>query len=480
MKSKLLAFSLALIMIFALIPATAFAAGTVSVDDKCVFANGNAIEVVAQGSNTNILIGGVAQDLSPIAGDTANGYDLSGYEIFGGGDGRSAAVTFASTSITMSGGNVKSLIGGNFGKGNATAADCSKVTGDVRIKVTGGEVEDIFGGGYCNTSVGGTVYIDVKGATMDAGRSYIEGGCKGNGTEGSIDTTTQEITTNAVVNNVVMNIDGVSAMCVVAGGGGYTKVNTAKVKITNSTIGYLYAGGINGSVGDSAITLGSGAVIGGLAATKRGYLGKGKIVVGKGATVTNLYTGATTGCFSSDDDKASAVTGSMSIVVNGTVTNAYITPSINVVDGNVGATIPTLSVTGNTPIVMNVVGIDTGGKLGEITQFNVGGNASFSGNVEIVMPAADAATLTGKPLMLSDGAKLTNSTAQPVTVIVNGKEKPVQPGANITAAPKDDGGSEPLVPVVLIPATGSVSLWGAAAIICGIIVMAYAIKRKRA
>ena len=49
--------------------------------------------------------------------------------IYGGGDGREKAVTLPSTSITMTGGTVWNLFGGNYGEETKDENFCSTVEG---------------------------------------------------------------------------------------------------------------------------------------------------------------------------------------------------------------------------------------------------------------------------------------------------------------------------------------------------------------
>ncbi len=52
--------------------------------------------------------------------------------IYGGGDGREKAVTLPSTSITMTGGTVWNLFGGNYGEETKDENFCSTVEGECK------------------------------------------------------------------------------------------------------------------------------------------------------------------------------------------------------------------------------------------------------------------------------------------------------------------------------------------------------------
>ena len=79
--------------------------------------------------------------------------------VFGGSNGSAAPVTVDSTSITMTGGTVKRIYGGNYGKDNDANNQPSVVSGNVDIHISGDAVvtDIIAGGGLLNTAVNGTV-----------------------------------------------------------------------------------------------------------------------------------------------------------------------------------------------------------------------------------------------------------------------------------------------------------------------------------
>ena len=145
------------------------AAPAPTVDGANIFAGGLPIKIVAGSTEnyTNILYdkdgnGTIGEDEYLKIGSTAPtaaGYDLSAYSVWGGGKG--AAVD--STSITMTGGKVEDLFGGGW--------DC-KVTGKATIHVSGGNAENICGGStsdYNNASVYTTAQaeISITGGVID-------------------------------------------------------------------------------------------------------------------------------------------------------------------------------------------------------------------------------------------------------------------------------------------------------------------------
>ena len=251
--------------------------------------------------------------------------------VWGGGDGSVTAVSFPSTSITMTGGTVKKILGGNFGQKNKSRDDCSSVTGDVDISITGGSVTNlIYGGGENNTCVDGTVTIELN--NVELGDScYVNGGVLGHGDEGTRDIENGTMTTYAVVNKVVINATDSSAYVIGGGGSGSTKVLTAYVTLNRCTVDYLYTSGINGEMGYSSLRATNCEITQELAATNRGFVKTAEVTL-KDCGVKRLMTGATSGCFSSDSGypDGSAITDSIvwNIDAETEVEKAVLTPMV--------------------------------------------------------------------------------------------------------------------------------------------------------
>lgn len=341
---------MAVCLILTLLPATALAAG----DDGAPTASG--VNFFANG--TPITISADApEDGTKVTFDefTASGQDAYiswdedgttkyvgvsrslGVSVYGGGDGSAEPVTVSSTSITMTGGKVWNVYGGNLGMQDKNAVNCSTVTGDVTMQFSGdAEVWNLLhGGGAFNTCVEGTVYMDFNHATELNKPSedvwpYINGGVYGNGSEGSRDIENGEMDTCAVVNRVEITATGSNLYLVGAGGSGSTKVLSGSVVLNNCTVGSLYLGGINGEIGDSSITA-TNCEIESISATNRGFVGTGNVEI-YGGTVGELRTGAGEGCFDTDSGKpdGSGVTGecTWNISADTTVDQAFLTPLV--------------------------------------------------------------------------------------------------------------------------------------------------------
>lgn len=357
-KSKrVLSIVLAVAMIIGLFPIAAFAEGvdgTTASDNTIalptasndtIFANGTPITITETAPEPGELVSltnlketgadayvswqdngttkyvGVSRDITVVGGKYADGN----------------AVSVPSTSITMTGGTVNNIYGGNWGIRDNVSTHTSIVTGDVTMNFSDGAVvlNLLHGGGAFNTNVQGTVYMKFNNVKNMNEKSkgiwpYINGGVYGNGSEGSRDIANGKMNTNAVVNNVEINATNSNLYLLGAGGSGSTKVKNGKVTLNNCTLTSLYLSGINGEVENSTITA-EGCTITDFAATNRGFVGTGEVSF-INSTITDFRTGATEGCFASDSGTpdGSGVTQSVTYHIdsNTTIKNSLMTPYI--------------------------------------------------------------------------------------------------------------------------------------------------------
>lgn len=337
---RFLAVCLALCLAMALFAVPVFAEGAADPTGSgdTFFANGTPITITATappgGQVTAIdgLNAGTGAYISWVSGGVTKYVGVSAQAtVYGGSDGRQAAVSVPSTSITMTGGTVRNLIGGNLGA-NAKAP-LATVTGDVTMHISGdAKVRNyIAGGGYDNACVNGTVSLTLDGVNFAGLDPYVNGGVWGHGSEGTRNIENGTMDTQAVANRVEIEVTGSQNIPLLGvGGGGSTKVNSGSLTVTNSSVNALYLGGINGETGSCEVTL-NNANITDMAATNRGFVGSAVVNV-NGGSITNFYTGAAPGCFGSDSGlvDGSAVTGSITwnLDANVQVANAFITPNI--------------------------------------------------------------------------------------------------------------------------------------------------------
>ena len=264
---------------------------------------------------------GVNENIAVVGGKYANGN----------------AVSVPSTSITMTGGTVYDIYGGNWGIKDNVSTHTSTVTGDVTMNFFDDAVviNLLHGGGAFNTNVQGTVYMNFNNVENMNDEDndiwpYINGGVYGKGLEGSRDIVNGKMNTNAVVNNVEINATNSNLYLLGAGGSGSTKVKKGKVTLNNCTLTSLFLGGINGEVENSTITA-EDCTITDFAATNRGFVGTGEVSF-INSEITNFQTGANERCFASDSGTpdGSGVTQSVTYHINGdtTIANAFMTPYI--------------------------------------------------------------------------------------------------------------------------------------------------------
>lgn len=130
--------------------------------------------------------------------------------VYGGKDGRREAVSVPNTSITMTGGTVRCLIGGNLGANANTPL--ATVTGNVTMRISGDAKVSTYiaGGGRDNACVNGTVSLTLD--RVDLGGydplPYVHGGVWGHGNEGTRNIENGTMNTQAVANRVEIVVTG--------------------------------------------------------------------------------------------------------------------------------------------------------------------------------------------------------------------------------------------------------------------------------
>ena len=348
MKKSILAILLALVMVASLLPFGALAdVGTVVAAPttptgsvNCFFANGVPITITDSKPSdaTPVKLEGFEETgTSAYISWTVNGAKSyvgvsENTQVFGGADGRTKAVTVASTSINMTGGTIYRLFGGNYGEEEAGTDLCSEVTDDVYISLSGSAkvTSIIYGAGARNTCVNGTVTINLDGVVLNGNESYVNGGSWGNGKEGTRNIESGKMVTNAVANEVIITANNSTMTVCGAGGSGSTKVNSATVKMTNCKVEVFFVGGINGELKNCDIEL-VDCEIGSFAGTNRGFVGTADVDF-VNCNIESFETGASNGCFSSDSGThdGSGVTGSVTynIDADSTVENVALTPLV--------------------------------------------------------------------------------------------------------------------------------------------------------
>lgn len=403
---RFLAVCIALCLSMALFAVPVFAEGAAEPTGSgdTFFANGTPITITAaapQGGQETTIDGlneGEGAYISWVSGGVTKYVGVSTKAtVYGGSDGRQAAVSVPSTSITMTGGTVHNLIGGNLGA--KAKAPLATVTGDVTMRISGDAkvVNYIAGGGYDNACVNGTVSLTLDGVNFAGLDPYVNGGVWGHGSEGTRNIENGTMDTQAVANRVEIEVTGSQNIPLLGvGGGGSTKVNSGSLTVTNSSVNALYLGGINGETGSCEVTL-NNANITDMAATNRGFVGSAVVNV-NGGSITNFYTGAAPGCFGSDSGlvDGSAVTGSITwnLDANVQVANAFITPNIKSNAGQYTAEVGNVAVN----------------KQGDALNMTADDFEPASGKTvnEFTVPAGETLKLEGTSVTIPNGIVLKN------------------------------------------------------------------------
>ena len=405
---RFLAVCIALCLAMALFAVPVFAEGAAEPTGSgdTFFANGTPITITAAapqgGQETTLgdLNEGEDAYISWVSGGVTKYVGVSAdANVYGGKDGRREAVSVPNTSITMTGGTVRCLIGGNLGANANTPL--ATVTGNVTMRISGDAKVSTYiaGGGRDNACVNGTVSltldrVDLRGYDP---LPYVHGGVWGHGNEGTRNIENGTMNTQAVANRVEIVVTGSRNIPLLGvGGGGSTKVKSGSLTVTDSTVKSLYLGGINGETGSCEVTL-TNANITNMAATNRGFVGSAVVNV-NGGNITNFYTGAVPGCFSSDSGTVdgSGVTGSIAwnLDANVQVANAVITPNIKSNPGQYTAEVGNVAVN----------------KQGDALNMTADVFEPASGKTvnEFTVPAGETLKLEGTSVTIPNGIVLKN------------------------------------------------------------------------
>ncbi len=308
--------------------------------------NGNANSTkVGTVSNSNILITGGTIDSNVYGGGN---YGAIGTDLSNG--------STATTSIKVTGGTITgNLYGGGNNNGAGAYARTSNygytyktVNGNITIDVTGGTINNVFGGSRTSGKVYGDTTVNITGGTIS---TDVYGGGEGNNTD-----VRDSVTVNIGSSSTTPRIEGS-----VYGGSAYGTVNstnstainscpntseTVKVNVNSGTIVGAVYGGAKGSnqytprvCGDVTVTVNAGnigSVFGGNNVS--GSPSKNDTVYLKGGTIgnafgggnstgqnqTNIYLdGSTVTNLYGGSNSSGNVTTTHVTVTSGTVTNIY-------------------------------------------------------------------------------------------------------------------------------------------------------------
>ena len=283
---------------FLIIPTTVNAEDTVVYDqaNDYLIANGNAITINEENGQTIATWDGGSQVLT------------NNSTIIGGAYNPEVDVNYNSTNITMNGGTIKTIIGGNFVTANYDSYNTIKV-GTINITINGGNVTNaIFGLTSGNTALGSkyydiirdyytadTVNITIDNATVAATIStssytYIQNYniTVGNNAKLTDPDYAISLGSNGVVDNAIVNIDNSTVENISSGN--RAMIGSWTLNITGtSTIGNIYAGS-NYPNGESASTSNNWSN------WSAGYVNYGQVgnmifTLGENVTYNNIYAG---------------------------------------------------------------------------------------------------------------------------------------------------------------------------------------------
>ncbi len=213
LKHKIIIMAFAICMVIGLLPFSAFAnAGevgpTFDTGSRRIFANGFPL-TIQNGTNPNetqisyIDSTGSPKYLTLVAAtptsDVAIDIDVDSYTIFGGGNGKDCT----NSSITVNGGNVKTIYGGGY---NAS------VTNSTTIQLNGGNIG--------RDEYGGTVYV-FGGGYADNGNTHIISG---------------DININLNGTKIGNNNDVYNSTVGTIFGGGHSIASNSSVEVGNTTL----------------------------------------------------------------------------------------------------------------------------------------------------------------------------------------------------------------------------------------------------
>ena len=342
-----------------------------SARDNSFFANGTPITITAEipsnATSTSLDNFTATGNSAYISWEEDNATKYVGVNknvsVYGGKDGSASSVTVPSTNITMTGGCVRDVYGGNLGSKDKTEENNSKVLGDITMNFSDDAIVAnlLHGGGAYNTSVDGTVRMNFENATKmnDPDNDiwpYINGGVYDNGSAGSRDIANGKMDTYAVVNRVEITATDSDLYLVGAGGSGSTKVCSGDVTLDNCRIAALYLSGINGEVEESSLQA-TDCDITDFAATNRGFVGVGDATF-TNSDIGNFQVGATEGCFASDSGTpdGSGVTNHVTYNLDADtkVANALFTPYISKDQSGYTAAFQNVTINSEEPLNLKV------------------------------------------------------------------------------------------------------------------------------
>lgn len=246
-------------------------------EGNLLYAKGTPITITANGNGINVTYSNAGKE-ETIA------YEKDDAGIFGGGkDGEN----YPTSSITLESGTVKTIHGGGHGE------DATSDVGSAVIVVKGGNVTNCVYGGGMNRAVVENASITVEGGTIAL---YALGGGSMDNTFGTKKDQKPSFSTaldGTAVNRTLkttMVMNGGTVSYLMGGGQNYSYVGESSVTLAGGTCKELSAGGSNGYTAKSTVTMTGGSVTDYLHIINRGAVGDVVLNL-NGGTVNDLYYG---------------------------------------------------------------------------------------------------------------------------------------------------------------------------------------------
>lgn len=317
--------------------------------------------------------------------------------LFGGGKGNNTYTPYVMGNIliTINGGNISDIFGGNDAAGTPN--------GEIEIYLKGGTIGRTFGGGN-NASVK-TNYIYLEGSTCTS----IFGGSNASGTvtTSNIKTTSGTVDTiyggnNTAGNTITSNIsiDGGTIQTAVYGGGNLAETGTTNVILNKSTIPNVYGGGANANITNSTNIELNGSYVNNLF---------GGSNAGGTVPTTNIEInfGYADNVFGGNNEDGSTTTSNI-IVNNGIIGTIY-------GGGNkVGVTTSNIDLYNGT--IENVYGGSN--QAGDVTNTNINtptNNNSVNKNLTMTVNSEKSYDVAPYPSSSRISVTISNSSATPIT-----------------------------------------------------------------
>jgi hypothetical protein len=314
--------------------------------------------------------------------------------VYGGGN----AADVPATSVTIDGGTISgSVFGGGHGDKEASPAIAANVAGNTNVTVTGGTINQVFGGSNSNGTIGGTINVTIDRGTGACPMVITEVYGGGN-----------YAASNA--GNITIGCTGASSseyIDYVYGGANRANITGDIVlNITGGRINHAFGGNNNSGVISGDITVN---VEWTTPACSDQYLGDvyggGNLAPHTGNPAVNIKNGTATNVFGGGKGSTAIVTGNP-VVTIGDANASHVA----VVTGNVYGGGDAAAVTGNTTVTYN----DNNASSSVANLFGGGNAAGVSGTTTVTITSGKVTD------GLYGGCNTEGTVGGDITVALNG------------------------------------------------------------